>query len=247
MKVAIIGIHGRMGQIHLNTAREWGAEIVNLDDADVVVVASPDDTHEGYAHHYLALGKAVFCEKPLCSSILDLVHLEEFSSRAPLGCHLPLRQFADEFEIGNDETYLLYDYGRRDKFINSWRNDPDYDLVMGGGIHLMDLWMLKTGCREIEVCWSERKKYNKEAKCPDFFLGAFKPALKPGSHESFLRVDFTKNETHQHVIRYSGREWRNEKSADKTTQLRAFLDMPQTDLLALASHRACLKFQNAQS
>ena len=241
MKLAIIGIHGRMGQIHLNTAREWGAEIVeHPNDADVIVVASPDNTHGVYVCDSLSMGKSVFCEKPLATNESDLEDMESLAKKwsCALGCHLPLRQFADEFEIDGDETYLLYDYGRRDKFLNSWRNSPDYDLVMGGGIHLMDLWMLKTGNREIEICWSERKKYNEKAKCPDFFLGAFKSGL----HESFLRVDFTKNETHQHVIRWSGKEWRNEKSADKTTQLRAFLDKPQNDLLAIASHRACLGF-----
>lgn len=240
MRVGIYGGNGRMGGIHLRTVQEWGAETVDPGEADVVVVASPDNTHSGYVRHHLARGQAVFCEKPIATVMDELRVIGILAAQAPLGCHLPLRQFADEFEIGGDEVDLIYDYGRKTKFLNSWRNSSDYDLVMGGGIHLMDLWMLKTGVREIEVCWSLRKRYNEEAKCPDFFVGEF----KSGPYKAALRVDFTKNETHQHVIRWSGKEWRNEKSTDKTAQLRAFLDKPQTDLLAIASHRACLEFQN---
>ena len=242
MKVAIIGM-GHMGQIHLNTAREWGAEIVPFTyGADVVVVASPDYSHSSYVESLLDEGRAVFCEKPIACHADIFERIEKLAEKAPLGCHLPLRQFADEFEIQGNTVKLLYDYGRRDKFLSSWRNHEDYDLVMGGGIHMMDLWMLKSGCREIDVSWTSRVKTRPEAICPDLFVGKFYVGLGP--HRGTLQVDFTRNGPHRHVISWDGGEWINEKPTDKSVQLRAFLDNPKTDLLAIASHRACLKFQN---
>ena len=233
MKIAIIGISGRMGSTHLATAQEWGADIVGPDDADVVVIASPDNTHGLYVLNHLMAGQAVFCEKPLATT---LARLESFpkGDTVALGCHLPLRQFANEFEIEGTTVDLVYDYGRKTKFLHSWRNDPDYDLVMGGGIHLMDIWMFKTGVREIEVTKTAHMTVSGEAKCPDLFMGRF----VSGPYRGRLTVDFTKDGPHRHVVN----QWVNEKTTDKAYQLRAFLDKPTTDTTAIAAHRACLHF-----
>lgn len=244
VKVSIIGIDGRMGQIHRATAEEWGAEITSADDADIVVVASPDNTHFAYVLKHLTAGQSVFCEKPLATTMEQLDRLDSYPfnsmSDGGLGCHLPLRQFANDFEIEGTTVDLVYDYGRKTKFLTSWRNDPDYDLVMGGGIHLMDLWMQKTGIREIEVKWASRSKQSSEAKCPDMFVGKY----KSGPHEGLLKVDFTKDGPHRHCVAWISGAWINEKPTDKQYQLRAFLDNPKTDTAAIAAHRACLQFRS---
>jgi hypothetical protein len=163
----------------------------------------------------------------------------ELSRKAPLGCHLPLREKAGEFEIKGDYLDLLYDYGRRDKFIGSWRNDPAYNLVMGAGIHLVDLIMRKLGMDYRDVQTIHRQQINPAAKCPDRFLGRFQLS----GCRIALKVDFTKNGPHRHVVAWNGGRWENEAEVDKQVQLRRFLAKPVTDELALASHRACLEFQ----
>lgn len=247
MKVAIIGIHGHMGQIHLDTAREWGAEIVgHPNDADVVVIASPDNTHAGYVKKYLAEWRPVFCEKPLATNPEDLMAIEKLAAGVPLGCHLPLRQFANEFEITGNFVYLVYDYGRREKFLNSWRNSLDYNLVMGGGIHLMDLFMLKIGTWEIKIVRTSHARILDDAgrlsNCSDMFFGRF----DAGPWRGVLQVDFTKDGPHRHIIDWHHGMWINERPTNKKVQLITFLDKPSTDWLAFASHRACLDFRSAE-
>lgn len=239
VKVSVIGQNGIAGIRHLQTAQEHGAEMVAPDDADVVVIAIPDNLHARYVIRHLAQKQAVFCEKPLATKKEDLDQIVGLSRTAPLGCHLPLREKANEFDIKGNQIDALYDYGRRDKFIGSWRNDPAYNLVMGGGIHLIDLLMRKIGIDFREAVTIARQQINPAAKCPDRFMGRF----YLNGLRCCLKVDFTKNGPHRHVVAWHGGRWENEAEVDKQVQLRRFLDKPVTDELALASHRACLEFQ----
>jgi myo-inositol 2-dehydrogenase/D-chiro-inositol 1-dehydrogenase len=43
-----------------------------IEEVDAVVIASPDSTHAHYVMHALTLGKPVFCEKPLASSVAEI-------------------------------------------------------------------------------------------------------------------------------------------------------------------------------
>jgi len=239
MKVSVIGQNGIAGSRHAQTALEYGAEIVEPDKADVVIIAIPDNLHARYVIRHLAQGQAVFCEKPICTKRTDMDQITGLSRKAALGCHLPLREKAGEFEVTGGLVDLLYDYGRRDKFIGSWRNDPAYNLVMGGGIHLVDLIMRKLGMDFREPETMHRKTMNPQAKCPDRFMGRF----RLNGTRCILKVDFTKNGPHRHVVTGLGWKWVNETEVDKQVQLRRFLDKPVTDELALASHKACLEFQ----
>ena len=238
MKVSVIGQSGIAGSRHLQTAMEWGAEIVEPDNADVVVVAIPDSLHGRYCVRHLSLGQSVFCEKPIATKKEDLEQITVLSRKAALGCHLPLREKAGEFKIEGQLVEMLYDYGRRDKFIGSWRNDKAYNLVMGAGIHLMDLLMRKLGIDYRDCVTVHRQQINPAAKCADRFMGRF----RLNGTRCALKVDFTKNGPHRHVVSWGTGKWVNTEEVDKQVQLRRFLDKPVTDELALASHRACLEF-----
>lgn len=48
-----------------------GDELIRSADVDAVIVASPDQTHAGYALTCLAEGKPVLCEKPLADTVDD--------------------------------------------------------------------------------------------------------------------------------------------------------------------------------
>ena len=50
-----------------------------------------------------------------------------------------------------------YLYGRMFKITNGWRrNIPDYSVMTGGGIHLIDLFLWLTG-EKTRICYDDRK------------------------------------------------------------------------------------------
>ena len=134
------------------------------DDIDVVSIASPDDVHYEQILAAIEHGKHLFVEKPLC------LRAEEFTeirarlkgSRLALSCNLILRcapRFLDlrrriaAGELG--ELYCLeadYNYGRIHKIISGWRGRiPNYSVMLGGGVHVVDLLLWLTGKRVVEV------------------------------------------------------------------------------------------------
>lgn len=67
-------------QFSARTAYEKGDELINDASVDIVVVASPNDTHHELVMECLRLGKRVLCEKPLAlspSECLSVVKAEQ--------------------------------------------------------------------------------------------------------------------------------------------------------------------------
>jgi predicted dehydrogenase len=124
---------------------------------ELVVIASYDDAHAGQVVAALEAGKHVFCEKPLCRTAEELASIAQAWRRSgrSLGCNLvlraaPLYRWLREAiaagELGRiyafDGDYL---YGRLWKITEGWRADvPDYSVLQGGGIHLLDLLLWTT-------------------------------------------------------------------------------------------------------
>lgn len=141
------------------------SELINDPRVDVVVIASYDSAHGGQVIEALTARKHVFVEKPLCTSRieLDLIqnHLAEnprlaISSNLVLrtrGKYRVLRRLIDCGFLGN--LYYLeadYDYGRIHKFTHGWRGeDPQYSVMLGGGIHMVDLVIWLVGKPLLEV------------------------------------------------------------------------------------------------
>jgi predicted dehydrogenase len=152
-------------------AAELGARAASglndiLDDADVdlVTIASYDDAHFQQTVAALRAGKHVFVEKPLCRSVDELHHLKAVWQAS--GRHLvanlvlrgaPLYQWLrDAIAAGEfGEVYAVdgdYLYGRLPKITDGWRKDvPDYSVIQGGAVHMVDLMLRLTGQRPVSV------------------------------------------------------------------------------------------------
>lgn len=132
----------------------YGMAAQTIKDADIVSICSTDDVHAAQVIQALDMNKHVFCEKPLCHTRREFEAIkaayEPKKRRCALGMNFPLRwhkPFVEaklrilRGELG--DIYLVqaeYNYGRRHKMTDGWRGKyPDYSVVMGGGIHLLDI------------------------------------------------------------------------------------------------------------
>ena len=134
-------------------------------DLDLISIATPDNLHFQQATAALKHGRHVFVEKPLCLTAEESHALRQTLTENPLlhlSSNLPLRvssRFAklkrslDAGEFG--EVYYLegdYLYGRLEKLTDGWRGRiPYYSVMLGGGLHLVDLVLWLTGDRVEEV------------------------------------------------------------------------------------------------
>ena len=140
-------------------------EVISAPDIDVVSIASFDNHHAAQIVQALNLGKHVFCEKPLCTTEAELRDIRSAIERNPgtrLSTNTILRmspRFRDlhgrirRGEMG--QIYYAeadYNYGRLHKLKEGWRGSiADYSVMLGGGIHMVDLLLWLSGRRVVEV------------------------------------------------------------------------------------------------
>lgn len=138
-----------------------------IDDGgiDVVSIASYDEDHAAQVLRALSAGKHVFVEKPLCQTTEELAAIRAALASHPtlrLSSNLILRrtprfralkariaagEFGRLFHLEGD-----YNYGRIHKIIDGWRGRQDfYSVMLGGGVHVVDLVTWLAGERVIEV------------------------------------------------------------------------------------------------
>jgi len=141
------------------------AHVLERDDIDVVSIASFDDAHFGQVMRSLSAGKHVFVEKPLCRTAEELAQIRAVlaaKSSQHLASNLVLRgadlyrwlrteiasgAFGDVFAFDGD-----YLYGRLHKITEGWRGETaDYSVMLGGGVHMIDLMLWLTGQRPLSV------------------------------------------------------------------------------------------------
>ena len=134
-------------------------------DIDTVSIASYDSHHFAQVRTALERGLHVFVEKPLCTTEEEAEELRALRSRNPqlrLSSNLPLRRsprFVDlrerirRGELGRVYyAELDYEYGRLWKLTDGWRGrEPDYSVMLGGGVHMIDLLLWLTGSRVARV------------------------------------------------------------------------------------------------
>ena len=143
-----------------------GAEAL-IDDPDVaiVVVASYDRDHAGQILRALGAGRHVFSEKPMCVSedqagtirqaLVRTANLR-LSSNTILRMSPRFRALRHEIATGRmGRIYYAeadYNYGRLHKLTEGWRGrDAQYSVMLGGGIHMVDLVLWLVGSAVIEV------------------------------------------------------------------------------------------------
>jgi len=135
-------------------------------DIDIVSIASFDDAHYQQVTQALSAQKHVFVEKPLCRTETELADIRRLLDAADGRLHLssnlvlrgaPLyRWLRQEIAAGRFGDIYAFDgdylYGRLQKITGGWRKDTDhYSVMLGGGIHLVDLLLWLTGQRPAAV------------------------------------------------------------------------------------------------
>ena len=192
-------------------------ELIADPEVDVVAIASFDDDHYPQARAALAAGKHVFCEKPLCRTLDEarsLLEAWESGGRPYLASNLVLRAaplygwLRSEVAAGRlGDVYAFdgdYVYGRLHKITEGWRGQiPDYSVMLGGGVHLVDLMLWITGERPVAVTAvgngivTAESSFNRE----DFVAATFE---LPSGAIGRITANFGAVHRHQHVVRVFG-------------------------------------------
>jgi predicted dehydrogenase len=140
-------------------------DILDRGDIDVVSIASFDDAHFDQVMRALRAGKHVFVEKPLCRTEDELAQIRAALAANPalhLASNLVLRGadlyrwLRDEIAAGAFGDIYAFDgdylYGRLHKITEGWRGETDdYSVMLGGGIHMIDLMLWLTGQRPVSL------------------------------------------------------------------------------------------------
>lgn len=178
VKAGIIGF-GYMGLFHLNRSRavdgieiiaaydckeeqlkkaeseglkafRSAEELLNLQEIDLIIVATPNNSHKQYSIMALEAGKNVLCEKPATMNSAEAKEIAECAKKNKKiftvhqnrrwdKDYLVLREIAEKKTIGSFTTINSTTYGQRGVCFG-WRADP----IMGGGmlldwgVHLID-------------------------------------------------------------------------------------------------------------
>jgi predicted dehydrogenase len=187
-------------------------------EVQLVSLASFDEAHFGQVVAALGAGKHVFVEKPLCRSLEELQRVQrawrQHRGKVKLASNLvlraaPLYRYAKELldagRLGDiyafDGEYL---YGRLEKITHGWRKDePEYSVILGGGVHLVDLLLGLTGQRPtmVRAVGNRLCSRGTEFRYPDYVAATL-------TFSSGLIGRITANfgcvQPHQHVVRIFG-------------------------------------------
>jgi predicted dehydrogenase len=184
----------------------------------VVSIATFDDHHFAQARDALSAGKHVFVEKPLCVSGEELAQLKALwraaGGRLKISSNLvlrtaPLYQWLKR-SVSNGEFGSLYAfdgdylYGRLHKITEGWRSKVErYSVMLGGGIHLVDLMLWITRERPRRVAASGNRIV---AKGSAFQYDDFRAATLEFDSGLVARIaaNFGCVHHHQHVMRVFG-------------------------------------------
>lgn len=254
MRVAVVGM-GNAGKRHAAAYAAEGFEVVPsdigddwraaMDRADIVSIATPDDLHASMVCYAMEHDKPVFCEKPLAHNDFSLRRIERawHESGSTFSCNLPLRhnkrimQFLDAFQ----GTFIMAEYcwGRKSKMAG-WRGQiPDYSIICGGGIHLVDLLMNRWGVAKIgkPVASSHPR-----ATAASFWLGEIVLAS--------LAVDFSYEGEHVVRLQAAGQQVTVDEPQDFVEPIREFIGAagrgePGNGMEAIFANRACLQIEGA--
>jgi predicted dehydrogenase len=186
---------------------------------EAVSIASFDQAHFEQALAALGAGKHVFVEKPLCRTIGELRTIKDAWAARPglvLASNLVLRAAPlyrwlrlERERSGLGRVYAFdgdYLYGRLSKITEGWRKDvPDYSVMLGGGVHLVDLMLWITGERPARV-FAAGNRIATEGTAfgfRDFVSATFE---FPSGLVGRITANFGSVHPHQHVVRVFGTE-----------------------------------------
>jgi len=207
-------VRGRVGTGEIATSLDIA---LNDPDVHIISIASFDHMHADQVLACLDANRHVFVEKPLCrtaNELADIMATWDEAERPHLTSNLVLRDaelyrwLGDEIASGRmGKVYAIdgdYLYGRMHKITEGWRKDvPDYSVIEGGGIHLLDLMLSLTGEKPNSVVCQGNNIASAES---DFQYDDFMAATYtfPSGIIGRLTANFACVHRHHHVLRVFG-------------------------------------------
>lgn len=193
------------------------ADLIGMDGIDAVSICSHDPDHAPQAVAALGAGLHVMVEKPLCRSAQELAGLAAALAARPgrvLASNLVLRAaplvrwlVRERAAGGLGIVYALdgdYLYGRLAKITDGWRGAVEgYSVMLGGGVHLVDVLMRVVGERPD---WVEASGSGLATRGTAFAGDDLACAQMgfPGGAIGRVTANFACVHGHQHVIRVFG-------------------------------------------
>tara|TARA_R110000782_G_scaffold63315_1_gene129870 strand:- start:12995 stop:14002 length:1008 start_codon:yes stop_codon:yes gene_type:complete len=190
-----------------------------LDDpqVDAVSIATFDHLHFDGVCRAFGAGKHVFVEKPLCRTAAEVDEIAarwDKAGRPHLRSNLVLRgapvygwlknaiaagEFGEIYAFDGD-----YLYGRLEKITEGWRKDvPDYSVMEGGGVHIIDLmlWLMGETPAAVFTLGSKIATQGTGFQYDDFMAATFTFASGAVGR---ITANFGCVHPHHHVIRLFG-------------------------------------------
>lgn len=198
-------------------APSWKA-ILDDPTIDIVSLATYDDDHAVQVVEALQAGKHVFCEKPLCTRTEEVDRIEQVwrASGRHLQSNLVLRaaplyrRVRDLIQSGSfGQIYSFYGdylYGRLSKITEGWRKDvDDYSVMMGGGVHIVDLmlWLCGEAPAKVRATGNRIVTEGSAFRYRDFVVATYD---FPSGLIGVISANFGCVHRHQHVVRIFGTE-----------------------------------------
>ncbi|MDA7604052.1 Gfo/Idh/MocA family oxidoreductase [Candidatus Pelagibacter sp.] len=173
-------------KFNIENATKFFEDVVKDKEVDAIIIASNDKYHAYQVSNSLKNNKHVFIEKPMCLTLKELdmiIKLKKDKPKLCLSSNLVLRTHPFFKNIIKEKKkikkiYYLegdYNYGRIDKLTKGWRGKvKNYSVILGGGIHLLDL-ILKLKGKKVKEIFTMGNKIisNKFKKTPDDFAVSF--------------------------------------------------------------------------
>ncbi len=193
-------------------------QILEDPQVQIVSLASYDDAHGAQVVSALEAGKHVFVEKPLCLTRRELGTIKRAwakrEGKLKLSSNLVLRMaplyrwLKEQISGGEFGTLYAFDgeylFGRLSKITQGWRKDvKNYSVILGGGVHLVDLLVWLTGGRPRRVfALGNRICSRHSAFCyPDFMAATLE---FPSGLVGRVVANFGCVHRHQHGVRIFG-------------------------------------------
>ena len=193
-------------------------QILEDKDVQIISIASYDSAHFEQIVASLKSGKHVFVEKPICHTLNELKTIKETWSQSQkklkLSSNLVLRAaplyqwLREKIKSGDSGEIYAFDgdylYGRLHKITRGWRKtEENYSVMLGGGIHLIDLMLWLTNEKPLTV---QAVGNNICTQDTNFNYNDYVSALLtfPNGLIGRITANFGCVHQHQHVIRIFG-------------------------------------------
>ena len=194
-------------------------ELINKKELDLVTLATYDNFHYSMILQAIKKKLHIFVEKPLCQTLDQLNKIKsllkkkenkklKFSTNMVLRAHPKFKKIFSVVNSGQlGKIYHIegeYNYGRFHKLTKGWRGKiPLYSVVLGGGIHILDLiyWITKSKFKKVIALPNNLNSKKTIFKFSDTTTAILE--LKNGITAK-VTSNFSINSPHHHVLNIHG-------------------------------------------